>query len=242
MRKSKIKKMVGFSTGTLYPNIQPLSDEAIELCKLNQTGAIEIACLRNSQIPLLWGLNLVPLKSFAHVSIHMPTDIKYVNDAKSERSVELLKEFCKQHNKIFRCAVFHSDTILDWNILLNFSKITTVAIENMDNRKSNFRNMKDIQKILSRYPEIKLVFDINHWISNGNTIKSAYNFIETFKNHIIEVHISGYWHYHEPILKTLQFELIEVIAKLPPTIPVIIESVIKPQEIKKEYNLIKNLL
>ncbi|MFC1644897.1 hypothetical protein ACFL08_02635 [Patescibacteria group bacterium] len=241
MKKKKKNNLLGLATGVTYKKIQPVSDQAVSLCKETGANAIEISCHECKQIPLLWGLNMHKLMGFTHSSLHMPTDIQY-GSSRHIRSVELLREFCRRNNNVIRCAVFHPDLVIDWGVLIEFSQFVTIAIENMDNRKECFQTEKEIQKILSKYPEIKLVFDINHWITNGNSIESAFDFLKKFKKNIVEIHISGHWESHEPIFKTLQTELIEVASKASTLIPIIIESALSHQDVKKEYELIKSLL
>ncbi|MFC1609071.1 hypothetical protein ACFL16_01495 [Patescibacteria group bacterium] len=242
MKRKDLQRIIGFATGSLFKEIQSISNHAVEICRSTGGKALELTCLKNVQIPLLWDLNMHATRHFAHTSIHLPSDLIYCNNDTSTRALGLLHEFCKENRKFLHLAVIHPDRIVDWEMINDFSEIIPVAIENMDIRKNKFRSVPEIENILSKYQNLKLVFDINHWISNDYSIRTAYEFLDLFENRIAEIHISGYHRYHDPLFQTNQIELIEVISKVPPAIPIIIESVVSVEEIQKEFNLISKHL
>ena len=114
--------------------------------------------------------------------------------------------------------------------------IQFVGIENMDNRKNSFQGWIEIKKVLDEYPDFKLVLDVNHLYGNDSSLENAKDFYRELGDKISEIHLSGYLGYHEPISETKQLEILKGIQNL--NVPIIVESVLSPNNILEEKNYI----
>src|SRR3989339_861897 len=124
--------------------------------------------------------------------------------------------------------------------LLNFQDFNIpMAIENLDNNKRAFKAVADIGKIFKLLPKCRFVLDVNHCKANDPSMGLAQDFIDSFKDRIVEIHVSGFRVYHYPIYKTKQTEILDAIHN--PNLPMIIESACKSeQDAKNEIEYIKS--
>ncbi|MHB8903535.1 MAG: hypothetical protein ACYC40_00295, partial [Patescibacteria group bacterium] len=136
----------------------------------------------------------------------------------------------------------HPDLVDDWSVF-NGIKINW-AIENMDDRKNNFKNVEDLQTFFNEHQSWSLVLDVGHCNSNDKSMILANDLIKEFKDKIREIHLSGYKIFHEPLHQTQQIEIIKSCREL--DVPIIIESTFELSDgvvgVKKEFDyIIENL-
>ena len=68
----------------------------------------------------------------------------------------------------------------------------------------------------------------------------AKDFYSKFKDRIAQIHLSGYTGYHDPIFQTKQEEIIKAIQDF--EVPIIIESVLAPEDLEKERQYILKVI
>ena len=65
----------------------------------------------------------------------------------------------------------------------------------------------------------------------------AKEFYDRFRGKIVQIHLSGYQGFHDPLFKTKQSEIIRAIEDL--SVPIIIESILDPKELSAEIEYAK---
>lgn len=230
-----MKRKIGFSHGVLFKLLDVNKQENIKLLEECGSNAIEINCHRDNEV---FSLNsLLPyVKNFEYKSLHAPVNIRYGNDDKTRILLRGLEDF------YYKCGaeliVIHPDLVDNWSVFNEFNM--KLAVENMDDRKKNFKNLNDLKNFFDKHPNWFLVLDVGHANSNDKTMILAKELIESFNERIVEIHLSGYEKFHDPLHRTRQIEIIDYCKKL--STPIIIESVFEPSDglegIKKEFNYI----
>jgi len=225
--------MIGFSTGCLYKNFNPVSKEAIEIVRSTGCRCIEL-CVGKVE----------------RMSLHLPDDVKYSNN---EETKNLFDKIIDLHKRIcFDSVVLHPDLVLYWDYICNID--LPLAFENMDNRKDFGKSVEDMQKVFSRR-NFGFVLDLMHAFTNDSSMKLSKEFYNNFKNKICHLHLSGYFiqedgQSHSPLFQTKQKN---ILLSVPLGKPVVIESVfsncINKDKVKfmkecldKELNYVRNLL
>jgi hypothetical protein len=133
-------------------------------------------------------------------------------------------------------VVIHPDRVLDWNVFKDYS--FSVAIENMDNRKPWGQTVNDLRSLFAEY-DFKMVLDLNHCHVNDETMGLAKELYAAFKERIVAIHLSGYYHHdpHAPLYLTKQRDILEAL----PTsdLPIILEgSMDNAGDLAKEYDYV----
>ena len=229
---------LGFSSGTLYEKIYPASSEIIERCRQLGCEAIELQSGYPDRIAsLLENVKAEKLEGFRYVSMHGPGIARnQLNEKDIKDLLNDLQTLCERFN--VSTVVFHPDQVEDWSIFRNYK--IPVAIENMDWRKDFGKSVEDVKQVIDK-TGCGFVLDINHCFTNDNTMKLADDFLEQLGDKLVEVHLSGFEKLHEPLCRTKQDDLIEIVRDL--DVPIIIESECDSlEEMKKEYEYIKQRL
>ncbi|OGF26817.1 hypothetical protein A2331_05680 [Candidatus Falkowbacteria bacterium RIFOXYB2_FULL_34_18] len=237
---------IGLTTGFLYNHLlpcnkqeKPVSHEMIKRCSNLGCNAIEFNCIGGFYDTSLADLKRIQRKdllNFKHVSVHAPCREARFDNSKKVREILYLLETESRRLGI-DLVVFHPDTVDDWNIFQDFN--IPMAIENLDNNKRAFKAVADIGKIFKLLPKCRFVLDVNHCKANDPSMGLAQDFIDSFKDRIVEIHVSGFRVYHYPIYKTKQTEILDAIHN--PNLPMIIESACKSeQDAKNEIEYIKS--
>lgn len=216
---------IGFSNGDFYrlyqsPN-ERFSRKYIKLFELNgATNALELTCINPEMIDYLLKIKNFNLAGFNYVSLHCPI-LAYQDDQNTNRFLSKLRRLKKKF--AISNFVFHPDKVVDWRIFKKYQDLS-IAIENMDNRKSCCRTVKDLKSVLIKNPHLNLVLDLQHCYVNDSTMKLAGDFQRVFKNKIVEYHLSGADEnlYHYSLFKTKQNKIIDSL--LYKDIPIIIEG------------------
>ncbi|KKP77956.1 MAG: hypothetical protein A2271_01380 [Candidatus Moranbacteria bacterium RIFOXYA12_FULL_35_19] len=226
--------LLGFSSGCLYKTQKNVSREIFDIIRNTGANAIEVMCRFDDSIEKL--LDEFPcdyFSGFNYVSLHAPKMIM----RGTKETFSLIEKVQNKFN--FNLIVFHPDEITDWDVFKN-SKIP-IGFENMDNRKKSHKTLADMKKAFEIIPNAKFVLDVNHVFTNDRTMRLAKDFIINFSDRLAEIHLSGFETLHEPLFKTKQKEIIDVIPDK--NLPIIIESVCETtEEIKEEFKYIKNHL
>jgi endonuclease IV len=222
---------LGFSTGALYKFCTV--KESLKILKNLGISTVELGFIRLSRIKQgqLDEITKEDLEGFNYVSFHAPKYSYGINEG-----TKFIFSEIEKINKIrhLDAVIFHPDCIEDISAFHHAP--FQVLFENMDNRKSLFQTPENIKRIVDENDNFKVVLDVNHIYTNDPTMKLASRFYEELGNKIVQIHLSGYKEFHDPLYMTKQTGIIAAIKDL--TVPLIIESVISPDEIEKERNYI----
>lgn len=226
---------IGFSHGDLFKLHNVNTEKNISVLANCGSNAIEINCHTKEDADSLKDL-LPYVKIFKRVSLHAPVNVRYGNNNETKELLRKLEDFYVQ--SVAELIVVHPDLVDDWNVFDQFD--VTWAIENMGDRKQNFKNVTDLKKIFNEHGNWFFVLDLGHCNSNDKTMFLAKEFIEEFYDRIIEIHLSGYEKFHDPLHRTKQIEIINYCKYLP--VPIIIESVFEISDgldgVKKEFDYV----
>lgn len=242
------KRPIGFSTGTFFKFLNPVSKEAIAFVQELGSDTVEINWHQIADRPeknigekIDW--------SFKFVSIHLPVDMSDDNGIFMTTGIlsRVYRIFIQCYS--FGYAVIHPNLITNWNnfnLLLNHNFPLPLAIENMDDRKKSFKDLPSLLEFFRKYPSIGLVFDVNHWIVNGNSASSISRTLQTLISSgvkLVGIHLSGTG-FHKPLFKTLNTEeIVKSLCVIPHTIPIIIESIFEsPDEPAQELAFVRKHL
>ena len=230
-------KKVGFNTGVMYKTIYPISNKMLDICFKIAPEHLEVSCHSMKEMGDLSKLHIRKLLKLGSLSIHAPCHgIRYGNNKETRlvfNEIEKLSQKVKIEN-----VVFHPDLIDD---VIIFERCEfTKSVENMDWRKERYKNTEELAEFFEK-TDFKFTLDINHVFTNDKTLKLANELVEHFGERLIEVHISGFETFHEPIFVTKQDQIIQKVKKL--EVPFVIESTCASQgEMKKEFEYIKERL
>lgn len=222
---------VGFSTGALYKYCNVA--EAIKIFKENGVSVLELAgffgvdAIRATDETTFARL----LQDFEYISLHAPK-IEYGANKET-------KEFFDGVNKInalrkLDLVVIHPDCVKDFSVFTDLG--FPVAFENIDNQKSSFQYPEEFKDLILNNDKFNMVLDVNHMYTNDQTMKIGESFHRDFNGRISEYHLSGFEELHEPLYKTKQKNIIDAI--LIKDIPIIIESMITPEEVRLELEYV----
>ena len=232
-----MKRKIGFSQGVLFKLYDVNKDANIKLLKDCGSNAIEANCHHANEavfLPLLLGH--IESHNFDYISLHAPVDVRYGSNTETRELLEKLYNFYLLSDA--EIIVVHPDLVDDWSVFEDFKM--KWAIENMDDRKKNFKNQVDLENFFEEHSDWYLVLDVGHVNSNDKSMLLAKELINAFGSRIAEIHLSGYEKFHDPLHRTKQLEIIECCKDL--FVPIIIESVFELSDglegVKKEFDYI----
>jgi len=234
-----IERKIGFSHGDLFKLHDVNTEKNILILAECSRDVIEINCHTGRDAESLKAL-LPYAQYFKRVSLHAPCDVRYGNNEKTRDLLRKLEDFYDKSGAAL--IVIHPDLVDDWSVFDN-SKMAW-AIENMDNRKKNFKNAADLKNFFDTHQKWSLVLDLGHCNSNDKTMLLAEELIELFQDRIKEIHLSGYEIFHDPLYRSKQKEIIAYCKRL--SVPIVIESVFEKSDgvegVKKELGyVVENL-
>ena len=223
---------IGFSTGALAKGD---FRTGLALQRTNPLlRAIELSALRDHELqPLVSGLDDLELSHFKYVSVHAPSKLVTL----SERDAFSVL----------------SELPLTWPIIVHPELMPTpplwrslerrVCLENMDNRKSNGRTLREMRQLFELLPDAEFCLDLGHARQIDPTMATAMRMAEEFSGRLRQLHVSeiGGSGEHLP-LSALAIYAFQLVARfIPSDCAVIIESVIeleaKDREIRKSASL-----
>lgn len=225
-------RRIGFSTGALakgdfWAGIElqlPLCGEAIEL-----------SALRDQElIPLMEAIERLDLRNFSHISLHAPSSLKTMTE---QGLVSILSQV-----PLGWPIIVHPDVITDpdqWRFLGR-----RLCIENMDQRKPAGRTVPEMTTVFNILPEASFCFDIGHARQIDPTMGVAIGLLERFRERLRQVHISEVDPYgkHIPIGFAALLGFQKVARLIPEDCPIIIESMIEPEDIERELQSVRRAL
>jgi endonuclease IV len=175
------------------------------------------------------------LKKFDWVSLHAPT----INYGKNRETETIFGQIHRFNNKrTLDLVVFHPDCISDFKV---FDKIDfNVGFENMDCHKYSYKQPYELEKLVNLNNRWKIVLDVNHVYTNDKSMELGSSFHRILSERIAEYHLSGFSTIHDPLYKTKQIKIIKAIKNF--RLPVIVESLLTPETIKKEKDYIIKMM
>lgn len=221
---------LGFSTGTLYKF--NTAKQSLKIFRDLECTCVELGFVKPESFAQLSEITKEDLADFDYVSLHAPK-FGYQNNPESEEILKKIKQFSNNVRKL-NLVVFHPDEVRDFLVLEKSG--LPIGIENMDNRKDSFQGWREIKEILDTHPNFGLVLDVNHIYGNDPSMESIKDFYRELGSKISEIHLSGYDGSHKPIFETKQLGILKSIQGT--NIPIIVESVLSPDNIMKEKNYI----
>lgn len=231
--------LVGFSTGFMYKEINPVSMRALNVCKGVSQEAIELNCVKglSDNGEVITNISSDDLKGFKYVSLHAPTvKIRYKNDTSTHKLLSKLSEICRVLP--IKLVVFHPDVVDCWEIFSEYQ--IPYAFENLDIRKCFGQTVDEMETVFQRL-DCKFVLDLNHCFTIDPTMQIAEKMIKKFGDRLSEIHLSGYTSYHDLLYKTRQIEIMNPLKGI--NVPIILESCCNNlTDLQKEYDFVSSYL
>lgn len=223
---------LGFSTGALAKG-----DfwAGLRLQQANPSlRAIELSALRDHELrPLISGFDKLDLSHFNYVSVHAPSKLTILSE---REAFSILAELPTNLPIIVHPELMPTPTL--WRSLGR-----RVCLENMDNRKSNGRTLREMRQLFEWLPEAEFCLDLGHARQIDPTMATAMRMAEEFSGRLRQLHISeiGRSGEHLPLSALAIYAFQLVVPFIPDDCAVIIESVIEPdgmdREIRKSASL-----
>ena len=232
--------LLGFSTGVMHKIYPSTSKEIIDVCLKLGCNAIELNVASAEETKKLEeNIEKIGkvLSGFKYVSLHSP-GIKFTfkNDESTKKILDIFQQAYNEFN--CQCLVVHPHLVEDWRIFNKYN--FKIAVENMSDNVS-FSHPENLKPVFENNPDFRMVLDVNHSYKTHKSSKLTNELSLNFKDKIIEVHLSGYDTFHDPLYKTKQLDIIESIPDK--NLPIIIESGCNTiEDMENEYDYIKRNL
>jgi hypothetical protein len=218
-------RQLGFSTGALAKGD---FRTGLSLQRANPSlRAIELSALRDHELrPLVSGLDRLDLSHFAYVSVHAPSKLTTLSE---REAFFILNEVPSSWPIIVHPELMQ--TPLLWKSLGR-----RVCLENMDNRKSNGRTLREMRQLFERLPDAEFCLDLGHARQIDPTMATAMRMAEEFSGRLRQLHVSeiGGSGEHLPLSARAIYAFQLVARFIPSDCAVIIESVIEPEAMERE--------
>lgn len=226
-------RSIGFSTGALA-----LDDFRGALCSLKNKGteAVELSALRERElIPLVDAIPSLDLRSFRHISVHVPSSMSPGFEAVA---VEKLRSVADRGWLI----VIHPDVISRYDKWLVFRD--RLCIENMDKRKPIGQTAIQLQQMFEKLPDASFCMDLGHARQVDPTMTEAFLILRRFRSRLKQLHISevNSDSRHGEITLEAFIAFRKVAELIPEDVPVIVESRVPKPDIDREVRLVREIL
>lgn len=221
---------IGFSTGALA-----LGDfrRGVDLLTRTDVRAVELSALRENELAGLMGaLDQLDLARFHYVSVHAPSRLKHMKEAAVAKALAP----CIDRGWPI---ILHPDAIGDHGCWKDFGSL--LCIENMDKRKACGRSVEELHPHFSALPNASLCLDLGHARQVDPTFSIARQIIAEYGDRIKQLHLSelNARCQHEPLSMASVWAVREI-AHLIPECPVILESVVTPEQIASELDMARS--
>lgn len=216
---------IGFSTGALA-----LGDfrHGLQLAKHEGATVVELSALREAELgPLVDALDTLDLEGFTYVGFHAPSAI----DPQREGAVvALLRRVAERGLPV----IVHPDAIHDESLWSDLGGL--LCLENMDQRKPTGRNVAELRRVFEVFPEASFCLDLGHARQVDPTMTEACLLLEAFGDRLRQVHLSEVTtaSRHERLSWSAIHAVRQVAHLVAERTPIILESVIAPEELAAE--------
>jgi len=216
---------LGFSTGALAKGD---FRAGVALQRTNPSvRAIELSALRDQELrPLVSGLEELDLRQFTYVSVHAPSKLTSLSE---KDTFSILHELPPTWP-----IIVHPELMLTPSLWRSFGR--RVCLENMDNRKSNGRTLREMRQLFEWLPDAEFCLDLGHARQVDPTMATAMRMAQEFSGRLRQLHISeiGRSGEHLP-LSALAIYAFQLVARfIRDDCAVIIESVLEPDRMDRE--------
>jgi hypothetical protein len=145
--------------------------------------AVELAALAEPELPgLVRFLETGPSLPFFFVSVHAPSKQRRIPE------VDLVAMLSRLPSSV-DAVVLHPDAIGDASLYRALGR--TLAIENMDVRKSDGRVVDELSPLFAELPEAGLCFDVAHARSVDPSMAEGARILDAFGDRLRHVHLSS---------------------------------------------------
>jgi hypothetical protein len=218
-------RRIGFSSGAVaYGDFR----RALEALLPTKLPCLELSALRISELDgLVHALPFLDLSSYTYLSFHAPSGFR----PEEEIGVaDLLFKGVPADWPI----ILHPDAISDFAVWARFGR--RIAIENMDRRKPIGRTASELKAIFDLLPDASFCFDVGHARQCDASMTEAFLILSNFADRLVQVHISevNSSSQHDPISHGAQLAFQQIARMIPETIPVIVESRVRIDQIPIE--------
>jgi hypothetical protein len=223
---------IGFSTGALAKgDFERGLHVQREVARID---AVELSALRDHELPaLVSAIPRLDLRKFEYVSFHAPSTLTVLDEAVAFEMLHSLPETWP--------IVAHPDLLQTpslWRRLGN-----RLCLENMDHRKTTGRTVAELRVMFETFPEATFCLDIGHARQIDPTMASAILMLQEFGSRLRELHVSevGPRGEHLPLGATTRVAFARITHLIARDCPLIIESIISPEEIESELDSVTAL-
>jgi sugar phosphate isomerase/epimerase len=226
-------RTIGFSTGALARGD---FRHGLALAREHGLRAVELSALRPHELPaLMEALPDLDLTGFEYVSLHAPSQY----EAKDERGIaKLLERGAEKQIPV----IIHPDAIHDAQAWRDFGAL--LLIENMDRRKPVGRSAEELAHFFDLLPDAGFCFDIGHARQFDPSMTEAVLLMSRYKDRLRQLHVSevNSFSRHERLSWLSWFAFQRIAGHIPEKAPIIVESVVQPDEIRPEIEFILEAL
>jgi hypothetical protein len=220
-------RTIGFSTGALaFGDFR----RGLSLLAGGSVRAIELSALRERELPtLMANLDELDLSQYSYVSVHAPSRIESMEES---AIAEALSPCIARRWHV----IMHPDAIRDHGCWRDFGEL--LCLENMDKRKPSGRNVDELRPHFAALPAATLCLDLGHARQVDPTFGIARHILAEYGDRLTQLHLSelNVRSQHERLSMASVWAVGEI-AHLIPDCPVILESVVKPDEIETELEM-----
>lgn len=217
---------IGFSSGALAKGdfVRGLSLQVSE-----RITAVELSALRAEELrPLVAASRALDVRRFAYVSFHAPSKLGITSEAEA---VDQLAQIPGDWP-----IVVHPDVVHDYSLWSSLGG--RLCLENMDLRKRTGRTADELEAAFRSLPEAGFCFDIGHARQIDSTMGVAIELLRRFGSRLRQIHLSEVDTFggHHPVGYAARSAYQRVAHFVPDDIPVILESIISPDDMERELD------
>lgn len=209
-------RCIGFSTGAIARGD---FRRALDILRQTRVDAVELSALRIEELdPLCSAIPSLDLSAFTFVSVHAPS--RFTREQESAVVGRLLD--------VARLGYPWSCTGRDFQSRGMEALGGQLLVENMDKRKPIGRTAAELGEVFSRLPLARFCFDIGHARQVDPSMIEASLLLQAFGGRLAEVHMSevNTASRHDPISRYAAMAFRPVMAKIDPSVPIILEPLI----------------
>ncbi|HEY3567141.1 MAG TPA: hypothetical protein VGP73_04335 [Thermoanaerobaculia bacterium] len=218
---------LGFSTGALAKGD---FQKGLDIQRGLGVTIIELSALRGEELlPLMKALPKLDLQGFSHVSLHAPSKLGGLDEL---GLVAILKDVPASWP-----IIVHPDLIQKPSHWRFFGP--RLCLENMDQRKPVGRTVPEMESVFKQLPDASFCFDIGHARQVDPTMGIAIGMLRRFGGRLRQIHVSEVdpQGKHIPISFAARCAFQRVARLIPEGCPIILESMVDPDEARNEIEV-----
>ena len=216
---------IGFSTGALAKGDFARGLDAQR--GVARIDAVELSALRDHELPpFAAAVRALDLGAFTYVSVHAPSRLQTLDEA---TVFELLRGLPESWPIVVHPELLRTPPL--WRSLGE-----RLCLENMDNRKTTGRTFDEIRALFAEFPRATFCLDVGHARQIDPTMATAIRMARELGGRLRQVHVSdvGPRGEHFPVGALARRAFARIARHVPESCPLIIESVIPPEQIEHE--------